>query len=297
MSKQIAAILKQVSKDVLSEEVLKEIQSAFEKSVSDTVSLHVSKALNEQDEDYAKKLESLLETIDNDHTVKLGNLIKNIDKSHSKKLGNVINKFEKELNESARKFKKSTTSKISDYMDLYLEKTIPKDQIKQAVQNKQAKMVLEKVKSILGINDIISNKKVREGIVDGKNKLNESSEQIKKLANENKLLKEQVESTKREILLEKKTVDLDSRKKKFICNMFEDKTIDFINENFDYALRMFDKTESKRVKQLKDEVLEERVANKDLSDVVKGEDVIEEGVNDNGSSYVAGNYMLELQKY
>ena len=59
----IKSILKEATKDLLSDEVLKEIEEAFNSTVSEKVQIHVTKALTEQDEDYSKKLEHLLEAI------------------------------------------------------------------------------------------------------------------------------------------------------------------------------------------------------------------------------------------
>ena len=69
--KDIKSILKEATQDLLSEDVLKEIEDAFNTTVSEKVQIHVTKALTEQDEDYSKKLEHLLEAIDADHTNKL----------------------------------------------------------------------------------------------------------------------------------------------------------------------------------------------------------------------------------
>ena len=59
MANNITDILKEASKDILTEEVLKEIETAFDSSVNERVQIHVEKALSEQDEDYSKKLETL----------------------------------------------------------------------------------------------------------------------------------------------------------------------------------------------------------------------------------------------
>ena len=52
MEKNISQVLKEATKDILTEEVLSEIEAAFEASVNEKVTLNVTKALNEQDEEY-----------------------------------------------------------------------------------------------------------------------------------------------------------------------------------------------------------------------------------------------------
>ncbi len=88
MSKNVTDILKvnDATKDILSEDILKEIETAFNANVDDKVKIHVEKALNEQDEDYAKKLEKLVEVIDADHTAKLNQVVEAIDTNHAQKL-------------------------------------------------------------------------------------------------------------------------------------------------------------------------------------------------------------------
>ena len=63
MEKTITDTLKEATKDILTEDVLKEIETAFNASVDQKVKIHVEKALMEQDEDYSKKLEKLVDIV------------------------------------------------------------------------------------------------------------------------------------------------------------------------------------------------------------------------------------------
>ena len=78
MSDQGIDQLKEATKDILSEDSLKEIETAFNEAVNDKVQLHVEKALLEQDEAHAAKLTELLEAVDSDHTKKLEKLVEAI---------------------------------------------------------------------------------------------------------------------------------------------------------------------------------------------------------------------------
>ena len=75
--------LKEATKDILSEESLKEIETAFNEAVDkagdDKAALQLEQALLNQDDSHAQKLEELLQTIDNDHTAKLNTLVEAID--------------------------------------------------------------------------------------------------------------------------------------------------------------------------------------------------------------------------
>ena len=85
--------LKKVTKELLSEEALNEIQSAFENAVEEKAKIHVASALVKQDNDYAAKLSHLLEVIDKDHTTKLKKVVKAIDLNHGEKLKSIVEKY------------------------------------------------------------------------------------------------------------------------------------------------------------------------------------------------------------
>ena len=119
-------MLKEVTKDILSEDSLGQIQEAFNAAVQERVELHVEKALVEQDDTYASKLETLLEAIDTDHCGKLERLVEAIDTNHAQKLQLIVKKYKGALNEEAGELKESLVDNISNYLDLYVEKAIGK---------------------------------------------------------------------------------------------------------------------------------------------------------------------------
>ena len=186
--------LKKVASDVLSEEVLQEIETAFTESVQSKAKelsdLRVEKALVEQDEEHAIKLEKLLEAIDKDHTSKLHKVVESIDKNHSQKLKSLVEKFRKEIDTDAKVFKEGLVDNISNYLDLYVEKSIPAEDIKEAVKNKHAVGILENLRKALSIDKIMATEQVRTAVIDGKKQIDEASEQIKTLEEQNCILQE-----------------------------------------------------------------------------------------------------------
>ena len=121
MENNITKILREATKDILTEDVLKEIEAAFDSTVNERVQIHVEKALAEQDADYSKKLETLVEAIDTDHTNKLKKVVEAIDSDRSAKLKTVVEKYQTALNEEANNFKNNIVDQVSKYLDLYLE--------------------------------------------------------------------------------------------------------------------------------------------------------------------------------
>lgn len=292
MTKDIKTILKEATQDLLSEEVLKEIESAFNASVNEKAQIHVTKALTEQDEDYSKKLEHLLEAIDADHTLKLNKVVEAIDASHTEKLKQVIAKYSTSLKEEAKTFKDETVNNISAYLEAYLDETVPAADIQAAVKNKRALGVLEQLRSILGVDAALAKESVREAVIDGKTQLDEASKKLEAATKEVVVLKEKLASREAELTLEKKTVGLNARKKGYIEKVMKGKSAQFITENIDYALSLFDKTEKERLQNIQEEAKTEAVTSR------VDRPVVEEGVDATKEGDSSMNpYLSELSKY
>lgn len=300
--------LKKVASDVLSEETLSEIEQAYNESVAskseELAQLRVEKALIEQDEEHAVKLEKLLEAIDTDHTNKLQRVVEAIDKNHSEKLVELVKKFRSEIDGNASMFKESLVDNISDYLDLYIEKHIPVQDIQEAVKNRHARDVLENLRKSLSIDNALANEQVREAVMDGKRQIDEATSKAQELAQENKNLKLTAAKQEAALMLESKTSGLPSTKKRHIEKLFTNKTAEYINENFQYALDMFEKSEAEKLSTLKEEVVD----SKKLSErpVTEKQEVVQESVQQQldqtepGNHQDAGlfnNYMGELGKW
>ena len=149
MAKDIKTTLKESTKDLLSEDALNEIEAAFNAAVNERAGLQVESALVKQDENHATKVQQLLEAIDDDHTKKLNHIVSAVTSNHTHKLKSVIGKYQRELNESAGEFKGSLISTVSDYLDLYLETSFPKDMMNEAVANKRSDNVISELRKIL----------------------------------------------------------------------------------------------------------------------------------------------------
>lgn len=250
---EIADTLKKFTSDLLSEDALKEISSAFETAVSDKVKLHVEKALLEQDEDYANKLQKLLSVIDEDHTKKLVQVVEAIDKNHAAKLQAVMEKFNNEVTGNAQGFKDEMINNISTYLEAYIDEVIPAEKITEAVTNKRAQVVIEQIKEILGVDTALASKSIKNAIVDGKRQIDEANSRLEAAQKELEVLKEQNEKISSNLVLEKKTAGLSEKKKSYIHKVMAGKSAQFITENIDYALNLFDKSEIDRLQKLKGE--------------------------------------------
>jgi len=286
----IKDILKEATDGALNEEVLSEIEKVFESKVDSKVQIHVEQALNEQDELYSSKLEELIEKIDSDHSAKLTQVVEAIDADRANKLQMVIEKYESALNEDADKFKENLVENISDYIEVYIEEKVPVESIQEAVKNTKARKILEGLRNHLAVDSALEKDAIKSAVVDGKNQINEANQKLESVVNEKVKLQSELDQTKANYILEQKTSDLDQRSRKYLLKAMKDKDLEYIQENFDYTLKLFKKKEQDRLENLKEEA---------YSETPKVDRVVyestEEPINENAQQL--SPYMNELSKY
>ena len=291
----ITNLLKQATNDILSEDILQEIEKEFNKSVDNKVKIHVEKALVEQDSDYANKLKHLLEVVDKDHTNKLVKVVEAIDNNHSHKLSLMVNKFNKELNKDAKSFKENMVNNISTYLEAYIDEAIPAEKLHEAVKSKRAQVVLEQIKEILGIDVAVAKKAVRNAIIDGKRQIDEANKKLEAAQKELRQIKEEYSNASADLVLEKKLSVVDGRKKNYLKKVMTGKSANFIQENFDYASNLFDKSESDRLHTLKEEAITESTST--AVDRPLMEESVEQQTNQFKTATHMNPYLKELSKF
>lgn len=298
----ITELLKKATNDLLTEDTLSAIEEAFnaavetrtEEALGSKVELHVEKALLEQDEDHAKKLESLLEAIDTDHTAKLQKVIKAINENHTDKLRSVVKRYKGALISEAKEFKKQMVDTVSKYLDVYLENAVPTQDIKEAVKNRKALDKLNEMRRFLGVDLAVGKESIRTAIIDGKKQIEEGAKQLNTLVEKNEKINTELHSLRREKLLNEKTEGLPTAKKNYILKVLSDKPLDFINENFDYTLKMFEKTEEERLDELKAQAIKGKPA---VDRPKRQQPVINEGTDQRPSAKDSMGYLSELSKF
>jgi uncharacterized protein YigA (DUF484 family) len=300
MSENITEKLKELTKDVLNEESLKEITTAFETAVDAKASLQVESALVQQDTDHAEKVQNLLEAIDADHTQKLEKLVEAIDGNHVDKLKNVISRYESVVSEEAGKFKGEMVNNVSKYLDLYLENLVPANSIKKAAHNKRADQLLEQLRSHLGIDLALAQDSIKTAIVDGKRQITEATDHADGLNSQNVKLRKELNRIKANLILEQRTTGMAEAKRKYLFKVLGDKTSKFITENFEYTLQLFDKNEDAAVEIIREEAT--KAARPVDTPVDVEEEIIEESApSDNPDDWQDApwrtTYMDELKKF
>jgi hypothetical protein len=253
----------------LSDESVNAIQEALEAKVD----LAVEAALVEQDEVYAVKLKSLMESVDKDRTIKMKKLMEAFDRDKTAKLVKVVKKYEREQQGDLLKFKKQLTESVSVFLEEFLNESFPKEDMEVAVKNKTAYNVLENLRRVLAIDSAVMKESVSDAIMQGKNELDNLRNENAKLKSNLKVITEEKNSTQTKLFLEGKTSKYPETKKNFIKKALGDKSLKFIQENFDYTVRLFEKQEKKQLEVIKEEAIQNR---KYKPDFVKNEKIIEE---------------------
>lgn len=285
----ITDLLSDDAKGLLSEESLIAIQEAYDRQVE----LAVEAALEEQDEEYATHLKQLVEKIDSDHSAKMVRVLESVDNSATNKLVKIVKLYDRELTLEQKKFKKNLVSSISSYIDEYLEECVSTEELKAAVKNKLAFNVLDNLRTVLAVDSAVMQESIQKAVLDGKDKMVKLESENKVLRDNFKSLYEENQKVQKDLFLESKISKFADDKKNFIKKTFSDKSLDFIKENLDYAVRLFEKAEKDKLKVIKEEAVRNRTVKPDF--VKNTEKVVTENVNNNNAT-AEDPYVSELAK-
>ena len=294
----IKALLEKFDKEVLSEEAATAIAEAFETAVNEKVDarikLEVESAEAKIDEDHATKLEKLLEAIDTDHTSKLEKVVDAINENHTEKLESLTAYFRNALNEKANDFSTKLVTDVSNFLDVYLEKTVPQDQLNEAVANTYARKQLDTIRGLVGIDPEHINDSIKGAISEGKGKIDDLAEKLNESYKENETLLEKIKTIESKSILEEKTKGMPSSKKNYIFKLLNDKDSSYIQENFNYVVEMFERSEEEAASELVVEAKQKAIS-RDAK--VPARAVVEESASasDSTSSAVSG-YLSELSR-
>jgi hypothetical protein len=292
MTKDITTLLKEATKDLLSEQTLADIKLAFDSAVESRTQIHVEKALAEQDEDYSSKLEKLLEAIDTDHTNKLNRVVEAIDISHTGKLNKIVKVYETTMARDAKAFKGNLVNTLDKYLELYLEEKIPTKMVQEAIENTQATSLIAEMRTMLGVDMAMATESIREAVLDGRSQIEDYKKSLKEALKANAQLQESFKQTNAELVLEKTTSELPDNKKAYIKKMMSKKSPEYIAENFNYVLDLFDKKEEDRLEILKEQAFTQTEASQvDRPLVESTQEVTTESIGLNNT------YLKELRKF
>lgn len=293
MAKEISQLLKESTQGILTDETLDQIQTAFDGAVDERVKIHVEKALIEQDAEYTEKLEKLLEAIDADHSAKLQKVVEALDVNNANKLQSVVKKYQGIIKENAEEFKNNLVEKISTFIDIFIEDKIPQKEINEAVKNQKARIMLNNFREAFAIDTALMSETLRDAIVDGKKQIDEAKKEADRYKKELSVVKEGLERTQANVILESKLANLPANKRSYAKRVLDGKSPKFIIENIDYTLSLFDRNEEERLETLKEQAFSSSKS-KDIDRPVIEEDTKDVSKQQSSSiDYI----MQELKKY
>ena len=250
--------------DVLTEESVEAIESALKEKVE----LSVEAALTSQDELYAEKLEKLMESIDRNHAAKMQNIIESVDSNNAAKLVKVVKKYEAELNQGAAEFKETLVESISNYIDEYIEEAVPTAAIEEATRNKTAAAVLNNLRTTLAVDSSLMAESVKSAIIEGKGEIDQLKADLANLKKSNAILQESYNEAKSAVFLESRTSKYSEKKSDYLKKVLSDKSPKFIEENFEYTSRLFDRKEKEQLEVIREEAISNRTVKADAPKLV-----------------------------
>lgn len=240
LTEELKTIFESVDREILSEETLHMISTLVESTVArkveEQVGLEVENAIRSQYDKFKIVSEKAIAAIDDDHTSKIQMVVKTLREDFDNKLTTVHEGYKKIVGKTAVKHRDSLVESVDEFLDLYIEKSLPKAQLTEAAKNKYALKAIEEARKVLGVSDKYITDNIKEAMIDGKR-------QMDRLVSENTELKKKTIVSESRSTLNRKTANLPVDLARFVRSRLDGKTAGFINENFQYVVDMFKRQE------------------------------------------------------
>jgi hypothetical protein len=242
---ELNTIFESVDSQLLSEDTKKAISSLIEekvnKKVQERLTLELESAIKTQHDKFKKAATLTMEAIDKDHLGKIDGIVKILQKEHNIQLNTLHDAHKKIVSETAVGHRDSIVEGVDRFLDSYIEKHLPKEQIEEAAKNKYALKAIEEARKILGVDTKFMTQNFKETLVDGK-------KQMDRLLQENAELKKRTLISESKKILSEKTANLPVEVSRFVKSRLENKSAQYINENFDYVVDMYNRQEKTQKK-------------------------------------------------
>lgn len=287
MLTELKQIFESVDKEILSEDTLQAISSLMEEKVNakvqERVTLEVESAIKTQYDRFKVVAEKAERAIDADHLAKVKNLVNVLQENHDKELIALSEKFKSVLAKDAIKTRDTLVESVDEFLDMYIEKNLPRAEIAEAAKNQFARKAIEEARKVLGVDEKFVKGNVKSALVDGKR-------QMDKLVQENAELKKKTAVIESKRILAEKTANLPVEVARFVRSRLEGKPAQFIAENFQYVVDMH----SRQEKQTRRSALlnEQKSFNVDRNRVA--DEILKEDVNKPSHTVNPNNPMEDL---
>jgi hypothetical protein len=221
-----------------------------------------------------------------------------LDETHSIKLVKLVKLYENALKNEAEQFKNTLVEQLSNYIDLYIDKAIPAEQIREATENARSRKIVNEVKRLVGLSDEFVNESIKEALLDGKKQIDEANARTSEIEKQLKLISEKAAIAEKNLFLEKKLENFPTAKKEYMQRVLSEKSLNSIKENFEYVSEMYDKKESDDVETLRESTSPKT---KGVDVVVEDKKILNESksystADTDGADFVAKAYVSEFTK-
>lgn len=226
----------------LSEESLKKVEEKLnnivESKVNERVNLAVESAEATFDAEANKDIDKLVVKIEEAHKRMAYKTCKTLKENYEKKLKKVRAYYNDKVQKDADKFKNNLVESVNAYIDKQLDKAIPYEDLKIAFKNNTAMKVLESLKTVLGVANAATCAKqyFKKPILEAKQKLISYNKKCKQLTETANNLQRELNESKKQAYLEEKLKGLDEDSANFMRRTMKNATMEFIKENFNFAL-------------------------------------------------------------
>lgn len=292
--------LKVIFEDLkLDDASIDKIVQLFNENVEAKANARVEIALQEQDNTYSEKLKLFLEKLDTKHADKMKQIVEACENKYIKKLNLLKEAYDNKYKKQFIKFKDDIVNTNQTFINMYLNKLVPQKIVNESVIAKKNEKLINEMKKMLAISGATEREAIKDGIIQARKTIVESANEVNRLKSENRKLLNQINKQKRDTLLENKLAKVSPEKRDTLRKIFADKSIQQINEGFEYSSKLLS-NRIKKVKQQKyQEILQEKSKNGDLitHPVIENQNVVNESINNynnNATLTSMDDYVAEL---
>lgn len=244
-TKNIADLLPESLKEVLSEESLSVLKDEFdrlvESKVNERISIATAAAEATFDEEANKRCTELVHKIEEAHKIGLEKVYQFLTEKYSSKITNLRKFYRNQIAREANNFKKRLCENVANVIENRVDKLVPYNDVRKAVKNETAMKVLESFKGILNVNEATANTEIRNAVLEGAEMLKKSNAKNDKLVNENAKLQQRIDEMAESYAFEKNIAQLDEDNKNFVIRFAKKAGIGYTNENMDYLCKLYEK--------------------------------------------------------
>ena len=203
-------------------------------------------------------------------------------------------KYTEALRTDAEKFKASLAKNIERFIESKIGNIVDYSIIKEAALNNTARIVLEGLRTQLGVDSALMKESISGPILEAREKMTKALSYIKKLKEENQRLEESLYNSEANLLIESRTAKLPEAEASHMKRMLHGKDIKFINENFNYILDLYRQGREKKRTVLKEEALKVRDKKKLPTEPRRTKDLMTENSSNNSGFSLIDEIAAEM---